>query len=92
MTTIKFSSLLFSLLLVIVLFLVPIISGKMVPCLPGECKNSATCNSACKSKGYKGGACVMMGFGAKSGACCCNPNFQSQDSSISHDTNVLITN
>ncbi|KAL0737885.1 hypothetical protein Bca4012_014095 [Brassica carinata] len=92
MATIKFSSLLFSLLLVTVLFLMPIISGQMVPCLPGACTNSEVCNSACKSKGYSGGACVKMGIGAKSGACCCKRKLESQDSSISKDANVLISN
>ncbi|CAH8299328.1 unnamed protein product [Eruca vesicaria subsp. sativa] len=92
MTTNKFSSLILSLLMVTALFLMPIISGQMVPCLPGPCTNSAACNSACKSKGYKGGACVKMNVGEKSGACCCKPNFESQDSSISHDPNVLIPN
>ncbi|CAN6876695.1 unnamed protein product [Brassica oleracea var. botrytis] len=92
MSTTKFSSLIFSLVMVTALFLMPIISGQMVPCLPGECTNSSACNSACKSKGYRGGVCVKMDIGAKSGACCCRRNVESQDSSMSYDANVLIPN
>lgn len=67
-------------------------TGQMVPCLPGACTKSAPCNSACKSKGHRGGACVKMSIGEKTGACCCTRNFESQDASISKDAIPLIDN
>lgn len=63
----------------------------MIPCLPVECTDSAPCGAACTSKGYKGGVCILN-VGSNTGACCWKPSFQSQDSSITDDTNVLITN
>ncbi|ESQ29787.1 hypothetical protein EUTSA_v10023920mg [Eutrema salsugineum] len=92
MATKKSSSLLLFSFMVFALCLMPMISGQMIPCLPGECTKAAACDVACKSKGYKGGACIMMSFGAKTGACCCKANFESQDFSKSDDTNVRITN
>ncbi|XP_023646075.1 putative defensin-like protein 83 [Capsella rubella] len=89
MMTNKFSSCLLFSLMVLVLILLPIISGQRIPCLPGKCTDSMKCNATCKSKGYKGGACVRMDVHSKTGACCCKVRFESQDSS---HTNVLITN
>ncbi|ESQ32396.1 hypothetical protein EUTSA_v10005194mg [Eutrema salsugineum] len=89
----EFSPLLLLSLMVLALFLMPIISGQMLPCLPGECTKTEACDAACKSKGYKGGACIRMSFGEKTGACCCKANVESQDFSKSDDTNdVRITN
>ncbi|CAN8255510.1 unnamed protein product [Cochlearia groenlandica] len=83
-SSIMFSSLMFAFLLL------PMISGQMVPCLPGPCTSATPCDAKCKSKGYKGGACVFINIGAKTGACCCKVNFESQVSSISDNTNVSI--
>ncbi|CAH2044688.1 unnamed protein product [Thlaspi arvense] len=91
MATNILSSLLLSSLLVFAFFLMPMISGQMVPCLPGECTDSAACDAACKSKGNEGGACILISVDAKSGDCCCKANnFESlDDSSISDATNVI---
>lgn len=48
----------------------------MVLCLFGECINLLVCNLVCKFKGYRGGVCVKMDFGVKSGVCCCRCNFE----------------
>lgn len=60
-------------------------TGQIIPCLPGICTNTATCSKACKSKGYKGGACVRN-VGSNTGVCCCRVGFESQDASISTDS------
>ncbi|XP_019095551.1 PREDICTED: putative defensin-like protein 83 [Camelina sativa] len=90
MATNKFSYLSLLLLIVFTPSLLPIISGQMIPCISGICTDSTPCNVACISKGYKGGVCVRMDFSSTTGACCCNPNFKSQESFKSD--NVLITN
>lgn len=59
----------------------------MIPCLEGVCTNSSECNEPCKSKGYQGGACVRMSIDTPTGACCCRPNFKSQDSFEFNDIN-----
>ncbi|CAL9242722.1 unnamed protein product [Arabidopsis halleri] len=49
MVTNKFSSCLLFSLMVFFLILLPLISGQMIPCLPGKCRNTRTCNASCKS-------------------------------------------
>ncbi|CAA0408555.1 unnamed protein product [Arabidopsis thaliana] len=90
MATNKFLSILLLSLMAFAAILLPMISGQIITCLPGECTNPSECNAACKSNGYKGGACVSMSIGSRTGACCCKPNFKSQDSFKSND--IIINN
>ncbi|CAH8278940.1 unnamed protein product [Arabidopsis lyrata] len=87
MATNKFSSIVLLSLMVFAAILLPMISGQMIPCLEGVCTNSSECNEPCKSKGYQGGACVRMSIDTPTGACCCKPNFKSQDSFEFNDIN-----
>ncbi|XP_023633479.1 putative defensin-like protein 83 [Capsella rubella] len=92
MATYKFSSFLLLVLIVSTLSLLSMISGQMIPCLPGVCADTTSCHVACISQAYKGGACVLMDFSSTTGSCCCNPNIISQDSFKYSDTSVPIIN
>ncbi|CAL9225229.1 unnamed protein product [Arabidopsis halleri] len=89
----KFSYFLLLLLMVFALILPSIISVEVIPCIPGsKCTNDMTCNELCRFKGFnKGGFCQKY-VHKTTGQCCCHPGFESQESSTSGDTNVLITN
>ncbi|ESQ56290.1 hypothetical protein EUTSA_v10026792mg [Eutrema salsugineum] len=87
MATKKFSSLVS--LMVFALIFLPMISGQAKECFlqPG-CKNSGTCNEFCRYKGYRLGGFCEYYVGSKKGHCCCKLSFESQESSISDNTNV----
>ncbi|XP_019089161.1 PREDICTED: putative defensin-like protein 88 [Camelina sativa] len=89
----KFSYFLLPLLMVFAFILPSMISVEVIPCIPGStCSRNLTCNVLCKLKGYKLGGFCQKYVGKKTGNCCCHPGFESQDSSISDDINVLIPN
>ncbi|ESQ56295.1 hypothetical protein EUTSA_v10027134mg [Eutrema salsugineum] len=96
----EISSLLLLSLVVFALILVPTASGNTFSCLRStshtlssvECQNNMTCNELCKFKGYKLGGFCHNYVGSKTGHCCCNPSYKSQESSLSDNTNIFITN
>ncbi|AEE83350.1 defensin-like protein [Arabidopsis thaliana] len=94
MATQKFSYFLLVLLMVFALILPSIISVEVIPCIAGsKCTNDMTYNELCRFKGFsKGGFCQKY-VHQTIGRCCCHPTgLESQESSISGDTNVVITN
>ncbi|CAL9225231.1 unnamed protein product [Arabidopsis halleri] len=88
----KFPHVLLLSLILFALILPSSFSVEVTPCIQGSvCSNDMTCNELCRFKGYKLGGFCEKYVGKTTGHCCCHPGFESHDSFVSDDTNVLIT-